>query len=66
GPGWPGTAMLDVGDDWYFFQMPDGVRSTNLIFNDADGSGEQTGDLFRNQNGCYENNQWNDSCPQSE
>ncbi|ALS97964.1 pullulanase-type alpha-1,6-glucosidase [Lacimicrobium alkaliphilum] len=66
GPGWPGTAMTDVGDDWYFFQMPDGVRSTNLIFNDADGSDEQTGDLFRNQNGCYENNQWSDSCPPAE
>ncbi len=50
-PGWPGTPMQDLGSSWYFFQMPEGVRSANLIFND--GSGSQTSDLNRSKNGCY-------------
>jgi pullulanase-type alpha-1,6-glucosidase len=54
GPGWPGQSMTSLGSDWFFFQMPQGVRSTNLIFNDANGTGEQTGDLFREHNGCYD------------
>lgn len=54
GPGWPGQGMTSLGNDWFYFQMPEGVRSTNLIFNDANGTGEQTSDLFREQNGCYD------------
>ncbi|OZG72158.1 hypothetical protein BTA51_17560 [Hahella sp. CCB-MM4] len=65
GAGWPGTPMEDLGNGWYFFQMPEGVRSTNLIFNDAgaSGSGAQTADLFRDLNGCYSpETGWSNSC----
>ncbi|WP_020408035.1 pullulanase-type alpha-1,6-glucosidase [Hahella ganghwensis] len=65
GPGWPGTPMENLGNGWYFFQMPEGVRSSNLIFNDAgpSGTGAQTPDLFRSRNGCYLiDGGWSDSC----
>ena len=54
GTDWPGEQTTNLGDGWFFFQMPEGVRSTNLIFNDADtGTGGQTPDLSRNKDGCY-------------
>ena len=54
GTDWPGEQTTNLGDGWFFFQMPEGVRSTNLIFNDADtGTGGQTSDLSRNKDGCY-------------
>lgn len=65
GTSWPGLPMTSLGDNWFEFQMPEGVRSTNLIFNDANtGTGEQTSDLFRNANGCYvfDTSSWSDSC----
>ncbi|TAA47174.1 pullulanase-type alpha-1,6-glucosidase [Corallincola spongiicola] len=63
GPGWPGIQMTDLGNGWFFFQLPEGARSTNLIFNDANGSGNQTSDLFRTANGCYSTvSGWSDSC----
>lgn len=63
GPGWPGEAMENLGDGWFFYQMPQGVRESNLIFNDADGSGEQTSDLFRSRNGCYSQDAgWVETC----
>lgn len=64
GPGWPGLSMTNLGNDWFYFQMPEGVRSTNLIFNDAKGTGEQSSDLFREQNGCYDFtlNAWSATC----
>ncbi|MGS2719817.1 pullulanase-type alpha-1,6-glucosidase [Paraglaciecola aestuariivivens] len=54
GPGWPGQPMSNLGNDWFYFQFPEGVRSSNLIFNDSHGTGEQTSDLYREQNGCYD------------
>ncbi|TQV81167.1 pullulanase-type alpha-1,6-glucosidase [Exilibacterium tricleocarpae] len=64
GPAWPGLPMENRGDGWFFFQMPDGVRQTNLIFNDAaSGTGEQTSDLSRSASGCYSFDRgWEDSC----
>ena len=37
---WPGTAMLDYNDDWYYYQVP--VGSCNIIFNGPSG---QTADM---------------------
>ncbi|MCC2617790.1 pullulanase-type alpha-1,6-glucosidase [Aestuariibacter halophilus] len=64
---WPGEEMSALGNDWYAFQLPDGVTATNLVINDkTDGSnGHQTGDLYREGDGCYDldSNSWADSCP---
>ncbi len=64
GPAWPGIPMENRGDGWFFIQMPDGVRQTNLIFNDAaSGTGEQSSDLSRSASGCYAlESGWQDSC----
>ncbi|MFD2164779.1 pullulanase-type alpha-1,6-glucosidase [Thalassotalea euphylliae] len=63
---WPGELMQSLGNDWFFYQMPEGVRQTNLIFNDAaaGGSGGQTTDLTRSQSGCYEYDTgvWSETC----
>lgn len=64
GPQWPGELMSPLGDDWYQFSFPDGVYSANLIFNDGDG--QQTGDLYRDSDGCYDiaAAAWMESCAQ--
>ncbi|XOV78630.1 MAG: pullulanase-type alpha-1,6-glucosidase [Aestuariibacter sp.] len=62
---WPGVAMTSLGNNEFRFEMPDGVRATSLIFNDAaTGTGEQTSDLYREQNGCYrfDEGSWSQSC----
>ncbi|NMP30869.1 pullulanase-type alpha-1,6-glucosidase [Thalassotalea sp. M1531] len=63
---WPGVPMQEIGDGWFFYQMAEGVRQTNLIFNDATdgGSGEHTSDLSRSRNGCYQfdTGLWTESC----
>ena len=61
-PAWPGIEMDALGDDWFSFQFPQGVTSANLIVNDL--AGNQSADLFRAGDGCYdlENNTWSDNC----
>jgi glycosidase len=59
--GWPGVPMTDLGDGWFGFEFNLGSASANLIFND--GAGSQTGNLFRDANGCYIAETWADSCP---
>jgi len=57
---WPGAPMTDLGDGWYGFEFNLGSGSANLIFND--GAGSQTVNLFRDANGCYIADSWEDSC----
>ncbi|EAR11109.1 alpha-amylase family glycosyl hydrolase [Reinekea blandensis] len=52
GPAWPGEPMTPSDGDVYQFDFPDGVFSANLIFND--GVSEQTADLYRESDGCYD------------
>ncbi|VUD67329.1 Pullulanase [Thalassocella blandensis] len=56
---WPGTPMQWIQDDWYFYQFPDGVQQANLIFNDGQ---QQTADLYRMWDGCYQQGEWQDLC----
>ncbi|MFT7558851.1 MAG: pullulanase-type alpha-1,6-glucosidase [Flavobacteriales bacterium] len=56
---WPGVLMTDLGDGWYVFNFPAGVTSSNIIFNDGS---NQTADLNRDQDGCYVDGVWVDSC----
>ncbi|GAA3944863.1 pullulanase-type alpha-1,6-glucosidase [Allohahella marinimesophila] len=60
---WPGVAMESLGNDWYSYTLPSGVEAANIIFNNA-GAGEQTPDLYREGNGCYDFTaaSWSDSC----
>ncbi|MCW8092652.1 pullulanase-type alpha-1,6-glucosidase [Alteromonas sp. ASW11-130] len=59
GVDWPGTAMMHIAGNWYSFQFEEGVSRANLIFNDGS---TQTSDLYREDNGCYADGQWTDSC----
>ena len=62
---WPGVEMDALGNDWFALQLPDGVTATNLIFNDkTGGDGNQTADLYREGDGCYDfaTDAWSDSC----
>ncbi|WP_053979701.1 pullulanase-type alpha-1,6-glucosidase [Marinagarivorans algicola] len=52
---WPGQLMTEA-DGVFRVTMPRGVRSTKIIFNDLgtpEASGEQTPDLFIDQDSCY-------------
>lgn len=57
---WPGEPMINLGNNWYYYQFEKGVNSTNIIFNDS--SGNQTNDLYREGSGCYINDKWLDTC----
>jgi len=57
---WPGVPMTHLGNDIYEYQFPANVNSANIIFND--GQGNQTDDLNRNADGCYDGNAWVESC----
>ena len=59
---WPGVAMTNLGDNWFAFQLPQGVNATNLIINDN--SSNQTQDLYLEGNGCYDINAalWSTDC----
>ncbi len=61
-PDWPGTPMTDLGNGLFLFQLPDGVRASNVIFNDN--AGNQTADLYRDADGCYTLDGGWDSCTQ--
>ncbi|EKQ57478.1 MULTISPECIES: starch-binding protein [unclassified Clostridium] len=41
--GWPGSSMVDEGDNLYSFVMPDGFENANVIFNN-NGKGKQSPD----------------------
>lgn len=62
GPVWPGETMTPSSDGLYYFTFPDGVYSANLIFNDGDG--QQTSDLYRESDGCFDGEQqvWLPTC----
>ncbi len=52
---WPGQLMTET-NGVFSATMPRGVRATKIIFNDIgtpDASGEQTPDLFIDQDSCY-------------
>lgn len=62
---WPGVDMLPMGSscNWYYFYLPAGVSSTNLIFN-CGSNACQTGDLSRSTTGYYINGTgWSDTPP---
>ncbi len=52
-PAWPGTPMIDLGDGYYQYQLPVGVRSSSVIFNDN--GNNQTADLTHASDDCYSN-----------
>ena len=60
--GWPGEAATAVYGNWWTFEMPTGVTASSLIFNN--GAGAQTGDLYRDGDGCYSfaSASWSDDC----
>jgi len=58
---WPGVAMNVLGDGWFSYTFVEGVIGANMIFNDGDGN--QTVDLFRDADGCFNNDAgWVDTC----
>lgn len=60
--GWPGTAMTQGADGWWYFGVdPQHLNNgtINVIFNN--GAGLQTGDLLNiSKSSSYENNSWTD------
>lgn len=56
---WPGVAMEQLDPQWFYFEFPDGVQESKLIFNDGT---QQTTDLFRRGSGCFSDEQWQDVC----
>lgn len=52
---WPGTAMTDEGNNWFVYQF-EGIEQANMVFND--GSGRQTGNLWRQASGWFYDNNW--------
>ncbi|MFQ3228941.1 alpha-amylase family glycosyl hydrolase [Reinekea sp.] len=58
---WPGVGMTSLGDGWFSYTFEEGVAAANLIFND--GAGNQTADLFRDADGCFNiDNGWVAQC----
>ncbi len=59
---WPGVAATPLYGNWWTFEFPEGVTAANVIFNN--GSGAQTGDLYREGDGCYgfDTATWSDDC----
>ena len=51
-------------DDWYSFTFSN-INSTNLLFHDNSGGGNQTADLSRNTDGWYMDGQWFDTEPEN-
>ena len=62
GVDWPGVAMDDLGESWFSYQFSAGVTAANLILNSGDG--QQTADLYREGNGCYDvlAESWSNDC----
>jgi len=60
--GWPGEAATALYGNWWTFEFPAGVTASNVIFNN--GAGAQTGDLYRDGDGCYSfvDAVWTDTC----
>ncbi|WP_345369237.1 starch-binding protein [Algivirga pacifica] len=54
---WPGIDMASEGNGWYQYTI-EGATAANLLFHD--GSGKQTGDLYRDSEGWYDNG-WSSS-----
>ncbi len=59
-PTWPGIAMSAINNTPWFAYTIDQSVEVGIVFNDNGGS--QTDDLFRNSEGWYDN-QWFDNCP---
>lgn len=59
---WPALAMTAKENDWIVYQFPT-AEAASLVFNE--GSGRQTGNLRRDSEGWYfDNNRWYDRNPQ--
>lgn len=57
---WPGALMTPEGNGWFVFAL-EGATSTHLVFNNN--PSPQTGDLFREGEGWYDNGVWHDANP---
>ncbi|WP_052444305.1 starch-binding protein [Flammeovirga sp. OC4] len=58
---WPGENMIDEGSGWYKYTI-ESATSTNLLFHN--GSGTQTADLSRTNEGWYKDGVWHDRNPE--
>ncbi|MDJ0707150.1 MAG: alpha-amylase family glycosyl hydrolase [Leptolyngbyaceae cyanobacterium MO_188.B28] len=59
---WPGVSMTAEGDDWFIYRF-EAAEAASIIFND--GAGRQTGDLRREQEGWFfDDNRWYNQNPQ--
>ncbi len=60
---WPGAPMTAEAGGWFAVRLH-GVSAARMVFND--GSGRQTGDLYRDRDGwCSETGQWSDRKPRA-
>lgn len=59
---WPGVSMSAEGNDWFVYQFQE-VEVASIVFND--GAGQQTGDLCREREGWFfDDNRWYNQNPQ--
>ncbi len=59
---WPGVAMTEEGNDWFRYKFV-GAEGASIVFDD--GAGRQTGDLRRDSEGWYfDNNRWYNENPE--
>ena len=59
---WSGVSMMAEGNDWFVYRFQ-GISATNIVFND--GSGQQTGNLRREKEGWFfDDNRWYDQNPE--
>jgi glycosidase len=59
---WPGVSMTAEGNNWFIFRF-EGIEAANIVFND--GAGHQTGNLRREQEGWFfDDNRWYNQNPQ--
>ena len=59
---WPGVSMTAAGNDWFIYRF-EVAEAANIVFND--GAGRQTGDLRREQEGWFfDDNRWYNQNPQ--
>lgn len=57
---WPGESMQDNGNSWYSYTI-DCATCSNIIF--SDNGSNQTADLYRCNEGWYDNGTWYDENP---
>jgi glycerol kinase len=53
--------MRAIGDDWYSYVIQ-GTASASMVFTDSEG--QQTSDLFRDQDGWYVSEGWSATDPE--